>query len=108
MDRDDGRATAKSSRGLGRLGLPERIPVRRTILVILSDGWDTGEPGELGRALRSLRRRAARVIWLNPLLGSPGYEPLTRGMQEALPHIDVFAPAHDLASLQALARHLEV
>jgi uncharacterized protein with von Willebrand factor type A (vWA) domain len=46
------------------------------------------------------------VIWLNPLLGSPGYRPLTRGMQAALPHVDVFAPVHNVESLNALARHL--
>jgi len=53
-----------------------------------------------------VRRRAGRIIWLNPLLGSPSYEPLTRGMQAALPHVDIFAPAHDLASLEQLASHL--
>lgn len=79
---------------------------RRTVVVILSDGWDTGDPAELGDALARVRRRAGRVIWLNPLLGSPGYEPLTRGMQAALPHVDVFHPAHDLASLESLVRHL--
>lgn len=79
---------------------------RRTIVIILSDGWDTGEPEQLGEELEWIRRRAGKVIWLNPLLGSPSYEPLTRGMQAALPHVDVFAPAHNLASLQALVRHL--
>ncbi|HWN97761.1 MAG TPA: VWA domain-containing protein [Blastocatellia bacterium] len=79
---------------------------RRTIVVILSDGWDTGEPDELASSLGSLKRRAGRLIWLNPLLGSATYQPLTRGMQAALPHIDVFAPLHDLASLRALEPHL--
>jgi uncharacterized protein with von Willebrand factor type A (vWA) domain len=79
---------------------------RRTIVVILSDGWDTGEPAQLGAALEEIRGKAGKVIWLNPLLGSPGYQPLARGMQAALPHVDVFAPAHDLASLERLARHL--
>lgn len=79
---------------------------RRSVVIVLSDGWDTGEPEELGGALRSLRRRAGRMIWLNPLLGSASYQPLTRGMQAALPHLDVFAPAHNLESLEALARHL--
>jgi uncharacterized protein with von Willebrand factor type A (vWA) domain len=83
-----------------------RLIDRRTVVIILSDGWDTGEPEILGEALRVIRRRAGRVVWLNPLLGSPTYEPLTRGMQAALPHVDVFAPAHNLASLEALARHL--
>jgi uncharacterized protein with von Willebrand factor type A (vWA) domain len=83
-----------------------RLVDPRTVVIILSDGWDTGPPEELSREMKRLGRRARRVIWLNPLLGTPGYQPLTRGMQAALPHVDVFAPAHDLASLQALARHL--
>ena len=78
----------------------------RTVVIVLSDGWETGDPEVLGDALGAVHGRAARVVWLNPLLGSPGYEPLTRGMQAALPHVDVFAPAHDLASLGRLARHL--
>jgi uncharacterized protein with von Willebrand factor type A (vWA) domain len=83
-----------------------RLFDRRTAVVILSDGWDTGDPDVLGSALRDLGRRVGRIIWLNPLLGSSAYEPLTRGMQAALPHIDVFAPAHNLASLERLADHL--
>lgn len=79
---------------------------RRTALVILSDGWDTGEPATLSAAMEGLQRRCRRVVWLNPLLGSPGYEPLAAGMQAALPHVSVFAPAHNLASLRALERHL--
>ncbi len=83
-----------------------RLADRRTIVIILSDGWDTGEPEELAASLATLKRRAGRLIWLNPLLGSATYQPLTRGMQAALPHIDVFASAHDFASLRALERHL--
>lgn len=83
-----------------------RLVDRRTVVVILSDGWDTGEPEVLAGALRDLRDRARKVIWLNPLLGSPSYEPRTRGMVAALPHVDVFAPAHDLESLEGLAREL--
>ena len=79
---------------------------KRTVVIILSDGWDTGEPEELAAALTRLKRRAGKLVWLNPLLGSPGYQPLTRGMQAALPHIDVFAPLHNLQSLRALERHL--
>ena len=81
---------------------------RRTVVVVLSDGWDTGDPEQLGDELRTIARRAGRVIWLNPLLGNPSYEPLTRGMQAALPHVDVFASAHNLASLRSLARHLRI
>ncbi len=79
---------------------------RRTVVIILSDGWDTGEPEQLAHALAKIKERAGRLIWLNPLLGSAGYEPSTRGMQYALPFVNVFAPAHDLASLRALEKHL--
>ena len=63
-----------------------RLVDRRTVVVVLSDGWETGDPEVLGEALSTLHRRAGRLVWLNPLLGSPGYEPLTKGMQAALPH----------------------
>jgi len=53
-----------------------------------------------------LQRRAGRVIWLNPLLGSPGYEPICQGMRAALPYVDIFASAHNLESLRQLERHL--
>jgi len=79
---------------------------RRTIVIILSDGWDTGEPEELAASLARLKRRAGKLIWLNPLLASPEYRPLTRGMRAALPHLDLFAPLHNLQSLRALERHL--
>ena len=85
-----------------------RLVDRRTVVVILSDGWDTGDPGQLAAELHAISRRAGRIVWLNPLLGSPSYEPATRGMQAALPHVDVFAPAHNLASLRDLARHLRI
>ncbi len=83
-----------------------RLVDRHTIVIILSDGWDTGAPELLASELRSLRRRARRVVWLNPLLGHPNYQPLTRGMAAALPLVDRFAPAHNLRSLQDLARSL--
>jgi uncharacterized protein len=83
-----------------------RLVDRRTVVVVLSDGWETGDPETLGEAMRAIRRRAGKTIWLNPLAGSPDYQPLTRGMQAALPHVDHFASAHNLASLQALVRHL--
>ena len=79
---------------------------KRTVVIILSDGWDTGEPEQLATALSLLKKRAGRLIWLNPLLGTADYAPVTRGMQAALPFINVFAPAHDLASLRALEPHL--
>ena len=73
------------------IGWPKLID-RDTVVLILSDGWDTGEPAILTEALRTMRRRAGKVIWLNPLLGSPDYQPLTQGMQAALPEIDAFLP----------------
>ncbi|MDR5683877.1 MAG: VWA domain-containing protein [Armatimonadota bacterium] len=79
---------------------------RRTVVIIVSDGWDTGETDALRRAMREIQERAARVVWLNPLLGSPGYQPLTRGMQAALPYVDVFASAHNVDSLHELERAL--
>jgi uncharacterized protein len=79
---------------------------RDTLVMILSDGWDTGEPEDLARELRAIRRRSRLLIWLNPLLGMAEYQPITRGMSAALPHVDVFAPAHNLASLLELERHL--
>jgi uncharacterized protein len=83
-----------------------RLVDNRTIVIILSDGWDTGDPEVLGASLADLKRRSGKLIWLNPLLGSPDYQPLVRGMQTALPHIDVFAPLNNRASLRALERHL--
>jgi len=79
---------------------------RRTIVIVLSDGWDTGEPDLLAGELLRIKRRAGRVMWLNPLLGNPSYEPLTRGMAAALPLVDDFAAAHNLASLRDLAHRL--
>jgi uncharacterized protein with von Willebrand factor type A (vWA) domain len=81
----------------------------RTAVIIASDGYDTGEAGLLGRELGALARRARRIIWLNPLKAMQGYAPIARGMQEALPFIDLFTAGHDLASLDgALAGVLEV
>ena len=81
---------------------------RRTIVILLSDGWDTGEPEILASELMRIKRRAGRVIWLNPLLGNPSYEPLTRGMAAALPLVDHFAAAHNLTALRELASHLSL
>ena len=81
---------------------------RRTIVIILSDGWDTGDPEVLAAELLRIKRRAGRVIWLNPLLGNPSYEPLTRGMAAALPLVDQFAAAHNLAALRSLAGTLRL
>lgn len=80
---------------------------RGAVVLLVSDGWDRGDPEALQREIARLQRSADRLIWLNPLLGSAGYEPLTRGMQAALPHVDDFLPIHNFASLEDLARHLE-
>jgi uncharacterized protein with von Willebrand factor type A (vWA) domain len=75
---------------------------RDTLVLIFSDGWDTGEPELMARELSTIRRRSRQIVWLNPLLGMKDYQPLTRGMSAALPHIDVFTAAHNLESLLAL------
>jgi len=73
-----------------------------TVVVVLSDGLDRGDIAPLVGAMRTLHARARRVIWLNPLLGDPRYTPEARGMAAALPYVDVFAPAHNLESLERL------
>jgi uncharacterized protein with von Willebrand factor type A (vWA) domain len=74
----------------------------RTIVVIVSDGLDRGDTDLLAGAMRAIRSRARRVIWLNPLVGDPRFEPTQRGMEAALPYVDVLAPAHNLDSLERL------
>jgi uncharacterized protein with von Willebrand factor type A (vWA) domain len=83
-----------------------RVVSRSAIVLLISDGWDRGDPAILGREMARLQRTCRRLIWLNPLLGAPGYQPLTRGMQAALDYIDDFLPAHNIVSLEALAAHL--
>jgi uncharacterized protein with von Willebrand factor type A (vWA) domain len=80
---------------------------RGALVVVLSDGWDRGDPEQLGEEMARLRRCAHRVVWLNPLAADPRYEPLTRGMQAALPHVDHLLPGNSLASLEALAELME-
>jgi uncharacterized protein with von Willebrand factor type A (vWA) domain len=84
-----------------------RVVSRGAIVLLISDGWDRGDPALLGREMARLQRSCRRLIWLNPLLGAADYQPLTRGMQAALRYIDDFLPAHNLNSLEALAEHLE-
>ena len=76
---------------------------RQSIVVILSDGWDRGDPALLGEQMQRLRRVAFRTIWVNPLKVTPGYAPLARGMAAALPHVDHFRSGHNLASLEEIA-----
>lgn len=78
----------------------------RPLVVIVSDGLDTGSREELARQMDQLRRTARRIVWLNPLLGREHYRPLATGMKTALTRVDSFAPAHDLESLLALEEHL--
>jgi uncharacterized protein len=83
-----------------------RVMRNGPVVLIVSDGWDRGDPLLLGKELARVRRSCRRLIWLNPLLGSAQYEPLTRGMQAALRHVDDFLPAHNLVSLEQLADYL--
>jgi len=78
----------------------------QTIVLLLSDGWDTGELETLQESMRYIHRKANKVIWLNPLAGNPNYQPSTQGMKVAMPFIDVFSPAHNMESLWELVRHL--
>jgi uncharacterized protein len=78
----------------------------RTCVMIISDGYDTGAPEVMAGEMRSLARRCKRIVWLNPMMGWEDYAPSARGMQAALPFIDLFAPAHNLKSLAALEPYL--
>jgi uncharacterized protein with von Willebrand factor type A (vWA) domain len=75
---------------------------RGAVVVIMSDGWDRGDPAELAQEMARLRRVARRIVWVNPLRASPGYEPVARGMAAALPFVDDFVDGHSLAALEAL------
>jgi uncharacterized protein with von Willebrand factor type A (vWA) domain len=116
--RDPDRALASVSKGVAdwsggtRIGASlrafntvwaRRVLGQGAIVCVVSDGWDRGEPALLAAEMAHLQRTAFRLIWLNPLLGLRGYQPLTRGMVAALPSIDDFLPANNLASLQSLA-----
>jgi uncharacterized protein with von Willebrand factor type A (vWA) domain len=79
-----------------------RVLGHGAVVIVVSDGWDRGDPARLTAELIHLRRSAHRLIWLNPLLGSKGYQPLTRGMAAALPHVDDFLAAHNLKALEDL------
>ncbi len=83
-----------------------RVLGHGAVVIIVSDGWDRGDPRNLASELMHLRRSAHRLIWLNPLLGSEGYQPLTRGMAAALPHCDDFLAAHNLQAHDDLGRLL--
>jgi uncharacterized protein len=80
---------------------------RGAIVVLLSDGWDRGDPEQLAAEMARLQRCAHKLVWLNPLKAHPDYEPLTLGMQAALPHVDHFLAGNSLASLAELAELME-
>jgi uncharacterized protein with von Willebrand factor type A (vWA) domain len=85
-----------------------RVLGQGAVVLLISDGWDRGDAALLRTEIARLQRSSYRLIWLNPLLGSEQYEPLTRGMKTALPYIDDFLPVHNLASLEDLAQHLQL
>jgi uncharacterized protein with von Willebrand factor type A (vWA) domain len=76
------------------------------VVLLISDGWDRGEPGELRDQIARLQRSCHRLVWLNPLIGTADYAPLTRGLQAALPFVDDFLPVRTLSNLADLAIHL--
>jgi uncharacterized protein with von Willebrand factor type A (vWA) domain len=96
-----GAALAELNRAHGR-----RVG-RGAVVVVASDGWDRGDPDQLAEEMARLRRCAHAVVWLNPLKAQPGYEPLTRGMVAALPHVDHFLTGSTLGSLAELAELME-
>jgi len=76
------------------------------VVLLISDGWDCGDPMELGSQIARLQRNCHRLVWLSPLLGTVDYAPMTRGLQAALPFVDDFLPARTLTNLADLAVHL--
>jgi uncharacterized protein with von Willebrand factor type A (vWA) domain len=83
------------------------LVTHRTVVVVISDGWDRGDVTLLEREMQALKRRCYKILWLNPLLASENYEPLCKGMQAALPYLDLFLSVHNLNSLVALGRTLQ-
>jgi uncharacterized protein with von Willebrand factor type A (vWA) domain len=87
--------------------LAARLVDSRTLVIMISDGWDTGDTTILDAEMAKLKARAYWLIWLNPLLGSANYQPLCKGMHTALPYIDDFMPVHNVESLRQFGRRLE-
>lgn len=79
---------------------------RRTIVLIMSNGWDTGDIVLLEESMEKIHKQVAKMIWLNSLAGNPDYEPSVKGMQVAMPYIDVFAPAHNIECLKKVVKLL--
>lgn len=84
----------------------QRLLNKRTIVIILSDGWDTGDTSLLSQSMEAIHNKSRKVIWLNPLAGYTSYKPEVAGMQAALPYIDVLAPVHNAESLRKLSKWL--
>ena len=78
----------------------------KTIVIILSDGWDTGDLDSLKKSMEYLHNKSKKLIWLNPLAGYPGFQPDVAGMKTAMAYIDVFAPVHNAGSLRRLGKLL--
>jgi uncharacterized protein with von Willebrand factor type A (vWA) domain len=98
---DIGGALANFNRSLLREG-----SATSTITIIVSDGYDQGDPAVVRREMQALRRRSRAIVWINPLLGTEGYQPIAQGLRAALPYVDYFLPANDLQSLRELCRTL--
>lgn len=96
-----GSCLAEYNRRYGR-----RFSGPNTVFILLSDGWDQGELGLLEGEMKDLKRRIKRLMWLNPLLGMPGYQPIDRGMSTALPYVEDFLDCHNLDQLEAFGREL--
>ena len=82
----------------------QRGMARGAIVIVLSDGWDRGDPEVLGEQMQRLHRVTHKIVWVNPLKVTPGYAPLARGMAAALPHVDAFVEGHSIDAIDELAR----
>ncbi|MBV9947031.1 MAG: VWA domain-containing protein [Myxococcales bacterium] len=105
VDFGGGTRIGESLRAFNRIHAP-RVLRRGAIVLVISDGWETGDPELLRAEMARIRDRCHRLLWLNPLLGRATYRPVAGGMSAALEHVDDFLPVHDLQSLRVLSRHL--
>jgi uncharacterized protein with von Willebrand factor type A (vWA) domain len=83
-----------------------RGSARGAVVVVLSDGWDRGDPEILAEQMARLSRVAYKIVWVNPLKATAGYAPLAQGMAAALPYVDAFVEGHSLAALERLAEEI--
>lgn len=105
LDWSGGTAIGTSLREFNE-GVGKSLLGSKTIVVIISDGWDRGDCDVLAAEMRRLRSRSYKIIWLNPLAGSPTYQPICSGMKSAMPYVDYFLPAHNLNALMILSKVL--